>query len=88
MKFTSAYLYAPPQDVGFRLWYSTEANGCFWPSRAGAMQDPANGLPRIPLPRTTVNKSIKAGVLKSRISHCFVANSLRIHRCMFSWGGL
>jgi hypothetical protein len=36
---------------------------------------------------TWVNKSIKAGVLKSRISHCSVTNSLQIHRCMFSSGG-
>jgi hypothetical protein len=43
---------------------------------------------RIYLPRTPLNKSMKARVQKSRISHCFVANSLQIHRRMFSLGGL
>jgi hypothetical protein len=33
--------------------------GRFWPYRSGAMQDPANELPRILLPRTWVNKDEK-----------------------------
>src|SRR5215212_2531532 len=31
--------------------------GRLWAYRTGAMQDPANELPRIPLPRTPVNKA-------------------------------
>jgi len=54
--FTSQHLYAPPQDVGFRVWYRTGAIGCFWPYRTGAMQDSGYGLPRIHLLGTWMNK--------------------------------
>jgi hypothetical protein len=33
--------------------------GRFWPYRTGAMQDAANELRRIPLPRTSVNRGKK-----------------------------
>src|SRR5215208_2784614 len=35
--------------------------GRFWPYRTGAMQDPGYELPRIPLPRTRVNKGKEKG---------------------------
>jgi hypothetical protein len=54
--FTCLHLYAPPQDVGFRVRYRTGAIGVFWPHWTGAMQDRGYGLPRISLPRTPVNK--------------------------------
>src|SRR5215218_2143702 len=39
----------------------TEAIGCFWRLRTVDMQDPANELRRITLPRTSVNKGKKGG---------------------------
>jgi hypothetical protein len=37
-------------------------SGCFQGYRGEAMQDPGYDLPRIPIPRTWVNKGIKKGI--------------------------
>src|SRR3712207_5247716 len=55
--FALVNLYAPPQDVGFRVWCRTGAIGHFWPYKTGAMQDCVYGLPRISLLGSRVNRA-------------------------------
>src|SRR5215217_2890975 len=69
----SAYLYAAPQHLVMPLTLRCGAMGRFWPYRSGAMQDPANELRRIPLPRTRVNRAIRRAAGK---------NSWPLHLCL------
>src|SRR5918995_6532078 len=52
----SSDLYAPPQyvDLAHAAWWAQEA--ILTPLRGRSMQDPANELRRIPLPRRWVNR--------------------------------
>ena len=54
--FTSSDLYAPPQhvDPSWSAWWASEAILAALGGRS--MHDPATQLPRMPLPRTPVNK--------------------------------
>src|SRR5215217_1618089 len=56
ISFTRLHIYSHPQHLVIALRYATGAECQFSPYRTGAIQDPASELPRIPLPRTTVNK--------------------------------
>ena len=59
--FKSPDLYAPPQHVDplHSAWWASEAILAALGGRS--MHDPASELPRIPLPRTPVNKGERKG---------------------------
>jgi hypothetical protein len=54
--FTTMYMHAAPQDAVPASMPRTGAIGRFWHPRTRTMQDRACGLPRIPIPRTWVNR--------------------------------
>jgi hypothetical protein len=53
---TTTYIHAAPRDAVLPSMRKTGAKGRVRHQMIGAMQDPANGFRRIPLPRTSVNK--------------------------------
>src|SRR5215216_4128096 len=54
--FTRAYLYAPPQHVVPSHAASRTSEGILWPLEGRFMHDHESEVPRIPLPRTWVNR--------------------------------
>jgi len=54
--FIVAHLYPAPRAVALTVSLGIDATGGFGRCRSGAMQDRANGLRRILLPRTWVNR--------------------------------
>src|SRR5215204_5668443 len=53
-----------PTTRSDRCFYLSQRAGtteCFWPCSTEAIQDPASELPRIPLPRTPVNRGKSRG---------------------------
>src|SRR3712207_181484 len=52
-----------PRDVVVAPSGGMGRSGCFLAYRIGAMQAPANGLPRTHLPRTTVNRARRWSVV-------------------------
>src|SRR5215218_8176240 len=69
----SAYLYAAPQHLVITSTLRCRFVGRLWPYRSGAMHDPANEFPRIPLPRTRVNKGRVMLRVRNRSSATTVA---------------
>jgi hypothetical protein len=52
---TATHIYAAPLHVGSEQARLEPPPGVVGTDKTGAMQDPASGLPRIPIPRTRVN---------------------------------
>jgi hypothetical protein len=61
VSFIQRHIYAPPQDIVLSSMLHGAVNGLLRRHRTVAMQDRGCELPRIPLPRTWVNKGIKKG---------------------------